>query len=401
MKKMLFGFLSLSLALVLLCSCSFVIVGDEGVTGDVKTDTETQEIVSDENVSTEDDKQNEAGSEDKEIQDEPDNKPLTVAEIVSGMGAEMSDGGEYKENAILFADAIMQANTLLVAEYTGGEDPDYYSFLENAEIESYEIYPFTFSEETIAETESATDSYYNSYDCYFVDFTVTRGDGEYFTDGSNVYLMAFGQDPIAGGILSEFVPYEMAMGKIFTVWKGDLEYDTYFIREFLSLYRGELFEGKNYPSEFDFSDSVHLITHLMARSGKYRNYPPYSLEEINEFIAHSFEGNTGLVFENEREIENWTVGASYAVTDEDREQGRLYGCALAHGGTTAEHHFDKIETEDENIKTVTVTLYADYAHFAKSKQVVLTIEQKAQELPRMLSLLVVKDESRSIAYVSV
>ena len=402
MKKLFVSFLSVVLASFLLCSCSFVIVGNESVTGDVRTDIDkTREIPLQDGTPAFDDNVTEQASDGEEIVDEPENKPVTTEEIVSNMGAEMTDGGEYKENASLFADAVMQANTRLVAEYTGGEDPNYYSFLENVEIESFKIYPFSFSQEKIERTEKETDTYYNTYDCYLVDFNVTRGDGEYFTDGSNIYLMAFGQDPLAGGILSEFVPHTMAMERIFTSWKNELEYDTYFVREFLSLYRGELFEGKNYPSEFDFSDSVHLVTHLMARSGKYRDYPPYSLEEINAFLADSFEGNKGLELENEREIENWTVGASYAVTDEDRENGRLYGCSLAHGGTTAEHHFDKIETDDENIKTFSVTLYADYAHFAKSKEIVLTLEQAEGKLPEMLSLLVTRDTKRNVAYVSV
>ncbi len=399
MKKTLALFLALMILASLLTSCSFVTIQEGTITGDVKQQNDDVLTPDDEQII--DDGTQDEPDEPLEIEEqETETQVLSVPDLVSEIGAVMSEGGEYKDNAYIFAEAVMNDDTVLVAEYVCGS-PDYYSFLENVEIQGFEIFPFEFSREKISQIEENTDSYYNSYDCYFVDFDVVKGDGEYFNEGSNIYLMAFGQDPIAGGILSEFVPYDKAMGRIFTVWKGDLEYETYFVREFISLYRGELFEGKNYPSEFDFTSCVHLVTHLMSRSGIYRDYPPYSLDEINEFLAMSFEGNEGLKFDGDREIENWTIGASYLVTDEDRENGRLYGCALAHGGTTAEHYFDSIETEDENTKIVTVTVYADYAHFAKSKQLVFTIGKNEKGLPKMLFALMQNDTSRPVAYVSV
>lgn len=389
----------LAICLIILCACTKE--QDKTITGDIKQDIENDEVILPENENEEKLPEVEIPSVDKiEIVPEiPEEKDKTAQDFIEEFSCNTTSGGEYKEDAEIFAEAVMTANRDIVAEYTGGFE-EYYKFLDNVKINGFKIYPFDFSQQYIDKVLENTDLYFSNYDMYFVDFDVKSGDGEYFHDGINTYLLAFGQDPLAGGLLSEFVPAEKTLEVSFPNWKKDMEYSTYLIREFLSLYRGELFDGKNYPEDFDFTNSVHLVTHLMARSEKYRPYPPYSMDEINEFISLSFEANQGLSLTQARDFENWMTGASYAVTDEDRENERLYGCSLAHGGTTAEHSFDGVEYDGDNAK-YTVTLYADYAHFAKSKVVTVTLEEKENELPKMTLVTVSNDTSRPVAYVSV
>lgn len=385
--------------LILFCACTKE--KENAITGDVKQDIEKDTVTLPETSG--DEQLPEVDIPEVDVENEEpapsETEPKTVGDYISEFGAYSSSGGEYTEDADIFAEAIKSANKVIVAEYTGGFD-EYYSFLDHIKINSYSIYPFDFSQEQVDKVLENSELYYNHYDYYLVDFDVAVGDGEHFKEGSNLYMMAFGQDPIAGGPLSEFVPAEKALDFIFQSMKKDLGYNYYFIREFLALYRGELFEGKNYPESFDFTDSVHLITHLMTRCSKYREYPPYSMDEINEFISLSFDANQGLNLTEARDFENWMTGASYAVTDEDRENDRLYGCSWGHGGTTAEHSFDSIEYDGENTK-YSLTLYADYAHFAKSKTITVTLEEKEGTLPKMTLLTVESDTGRPIAYVSV
>lgn len=397
-------FAALIFALVLLLTACTK-VPEKTVTGDVKEKTSMPEVVSEDVVS--DDKEDipnvlvpEAKNpvEEQEYQEDP--KLVTPDHLILEIGGIITDGGEYRDEAWDFAEALKTANKMIVAEFTGGF-PEYYSFLESIRIDEYEIVPFRISDEKISEVLSDTNIYFNEYDLYLANFKVSVGDGEYFSHGDNTYLLAFGQEPMAGGILAEFVPFERALDCLFVNWQKDSEYENFFIKEFLSLYRGELYEGKNYPEAFDFKNCVHLVTHLMARSGIYREYPPYSMEEINDFLTSSFDGNAGLSLIDERDFENWMAGAVYSVTDEDRESERLYGCSLAHGGTTAEHTIDKVEYDGDNVKSVYISLYADYSHFIKAKNVILTVENLENGLVKLNLLMIRNDTGMGVAYVSV
>ena len=98
----------------------------------------------------------------------------------------------------------------------------------------------------------------------------------------------------------------------------------------------------------------------MARCGVYSE-PPYSLEEINDFIGMSFDGNRGIAPETRDDFGMWV--SIFA----DEESGRMYGCSYAHGGTSVEHEIVSVE-KDGNYVEITVQIYADYAKFAKAKK---------------------------------
>ena len=167
-----------------------------------------------------------------------------------------------------------------------------------------------------------------------------------------------------------------------------------FVSEFVSLYDG-ITDGRNDPSDFDFMNGrgVHLITHLMARSKVYREYPPYTLEEVNSFIMQSFENNNGIEFDDDRDYDIWINGQNF-------EDDRMYGCSYGHGGTTAKHRIMSVQNEGNSV-TVNVTVYADYSNFAKAKDMVLYFEKLDNGLLKLCGVEQLNNTGRSPAILSV
>lgn len=396
MKKIIYFLLAL--CMIMLCCCSKKEISDnENVKGDSGDITEN---VPGNDEQTDLEKNENSETEKAETNREEQNIPSCVEDVdavIEKLGAVKGNGGEFLADADVFSKYLQMRQFDSVALRTGGKE-EYYDFLSDVEIESYKIYPIEFTNEVI-ESKAEEGFYLAGEDMYLAEYNVTKGDGEYFKDGKNIYLMIFGYDAIAPGVLRAFVPYEQAEEYLYYNVNKYSDYDSYFIREFTALYGNYLSDGKNHPDSFDFNDSVHLITHLMARSGKYNEMPPYTLDEIEEFIKDSFDGNKGLEFNDARDYEKWM--SFYPLPEDETGEGRLYGCAYAHGGTTAEYSVVSEEWENKYTKTVTVQLYSDYSKFAKAKQLVLTFEIIEDELPKLVLVMQNNNTGHETAIVSV
>lgn len=397
MKK--FLFLLLAICTLLMASCK--VADDKVITGDVKDNDDAVELDSTQNENDETDKTDDEKTD--EIQDKTetgaDPSANTIEEVMAKLCLIPGEGGEFEADANSFADAVATANKEKIAEYTQGK-AEYYSFLDDVVINGYDIYPVYVPDEIVAEKDREG-KYFTGSDMYLVDLDVKTGDGEYFKEGHNLYYIALGFDAAAGGLVRAFVPAESAEEHIYYYSVHSADKTQAIIKEFLSLYPNEiygteLYEGKNYPEDFDFSPHVHLVTHLMARNGAYGAEPPYTLDEINEFLSALFYGNEGITPDGE----NWTLGIRYGVTEEDEAEGRIYGCSWGHGGTTVEHSVLDVK-DDGDRKVYTVQLYADYSHFAKSKLIEITFENAENDIPNMVLVYVREDTGNNSAVVSV
>lgn len=383
---------AVALCFLVFCSCSTKRQDD----ADLKNDNaEIQTQTGDETVpEIPEEKQPDEEQKTHAETDEPD-----VEKIMETLGMTAGNGGEFVSDADVFSKCLQMKRLETVAHFTGG-NPEYYDFLNNVEIESYKIYPVEFPSE-VAEQKAQQGIYLAGEDMYLVEYDVTKGDGEYFSDGKNIYLMIFGYDPAAPGSLRAFVPCEQANKHLFFDVNEYSEFENYFIKEFSSLYGGMLSDGKNYPDSFDFNESVHLITHLMARSGKYNEMPPYTLDEIDSFIKECFDGNKGLTFTEYRDYKRWISMYPLPEADIFGEDARFFGCAYAHGGTTVENSIISEEWKNKYTKTVTIQLYADYSKFAKAKQLEYTFEITENELPKLVLVMQNNNTGHEAAVVSV
>lgn len=378
----------LALCVFALCSCSSYKLADtdnsienkDAVTENA-TDSNDKEAP-DTTHAAETEKETETRDEQQKPEEE---KKDDIGTMIESLGATEGNGGDYFSDAELFSKCLQFRAFDIIVQYTGGTE-DCYDFLNDVEIAGFKIYPIEISAE-VTEQKAKEECYLTGEDMYLVEYDVTKGDGVYFKDGKNVYLMIFGIDPIAPGSLKAFVPYEQAENHIFFSIHKYSEYESYFVKEFASLYGSKLSDGKNYPDSFDFNESVHLITHLMARSGKYNEMPPYTLDEIEEFITESFDGNKGLTFTEYRDYERWVSVYPRPEGDILAKGARYFGCAYAHGGTTVENSIISEEWENKYTKTVTMQLYSDYSNFARAKQLVFTFEITDNELPRLVLVM--------------
>ena len=331
---------------------------------------------------------------------QPKQETKSAMDYINEYGGTLTETLLYKQDAERFLSALETGDTEIVAEYTGANAGDC-EFLKSVKIKGHELLGVSFDDERIAQMEEDGRTF-NDLEWYAVNLLCEKdGGNEYFDGETCVYFLGMGQDPLAGGLVSEFVKAEDAFDIIFADYVLESDYMHRFITEFLTELADDLEEGRYYPDTFDFTPHVHLVTHLMAKSGKFRDEPPYTLDEISEFISQSFEGNGGIDISDPRDEEKWLVGNRAWLTDEDKNEGRLYGCAYAHGGSLAEITFDKTDSDGSGIVEVDVTLYADYAHFLKSKQIKLTLECKQNELPKLLLVNVQHSTGRETAVVSV
>ncbi len=394
MKKLLC--ILLAVCVLILVSCK--VADDKVITGDVKDSAGAVEL-----DGTQNEKADEEDVKQEELQDKTEIADESFANTIEEEMAKLcvisGEGGELEEYAYSFADAVATADKERIAEYTQGK-PEYYSFLDDVVINGYDIYPVYVTDEVMAAKDNEG-KFFKGSDMYLVDFDVKTGDGEYFKEGSNIYYLGLGYDAVAGGPVNAFVPVNQAEEHIYYNSGESSDGALVIMREFLSFYPNEiygtrLYDGKNYPEDFDFTPHVHLVTHLMARNGTYGADPPYTLDEINSFLSALFNGNEGITIDGE----SWTLGIRYGVTDEDIAEGRIYGCSWGHGGTTVEHSVLDMQN-DGGRKVYTVQLYADYAHFAKSKLVEITFENAENDIPNMILVNVIEDTGAASAVVSV
>lgn len=344
----------LSFALVLAFVCLGACVAKETET---KDETPKDKVVTDA-PDVKDDKAEDKTPEEKSANEEKtaeETRVETPAEMIARVGAVASEGGTYKDDAVRLCDAIVGGDAEVFAGFADGK-PEYYDFLSAVEISSYTLYPFELTEEKLQELGNQY-QYPAAQDNYFVEFDVASSECEEFTVGKCCYYIGLEMNAMSGNLLSVFVPMEKAEEKIVVSYENN--FTEWFIKEFAALYSG-LDDGRNYADSFDFSGHPHLITHIMARSGKYGD-PPYTKAEINTFIGECFEGNQGL---DNADFANgmWTNSYHYG---ENNDPEKIYGCSWGHGGTSVVYDTKSIETDgDREIRTVDV--YADFARVAKA-----------------------------------
>ena len=295
-----------------------------------------------------------------------------------------------------FADAVKNKNVDAVAEFTGGES-SYYDFLSHINITDYTLYPFTFSQQVIDEM-MANWRYPVASAHYFAEFNVVSSEHEDFPLGKAVFYMGFSDASVMGNKLSLFVPVGDAEKFMFVTSNENAadDYIEYFVREFVSEYCHKLADGRNYPDSFTFNDSVHFITHLMANCGEYAAFPPYTMEEISDFVTRTFDGNDGV---DSTELD-YMVWLNDIVLDEIPVDDRMFGCSLSHGLAIAEHKIVDIKT-DGNSKIYTVEMYADFSHFAPASTVVFYFDVNEGELPKLTMVDLRDNMAREAAVVAV
>ena len=370
----------LAFCMLVLCNCGTAETPDTVKKSDVaETTQETPDTVTDEKP------ENERPAENTEQAPAQTEKQVSLESVMREVGAVEGEGASYFADAEIFSKCLQNRKNDTIANYTGGSE-EYYGFLNDVEIASFSILPIEFPQELIQQ-KAQNGLYLMGEDFYLVEYDVAKADGQYFKEGKNIYLMIFGSDPVAEGSLRAFVPYEKAQENIFYDVNNYSEYDSYFVKEFASLYGNYLSDGKNYPASFDFNNQVHLITHLMARCGRYNENPPFTLDEIEEFITESFDGNKGLTFNEYRDYERWSAGHHFAEEDILKKGARCFGCSYAHGGTTVQHSIVSSEWEGKYTKTVTARLYADYSNFAIAKELVFTFEITQDSLPKLVLVM--------------
>lgn len=357
MKKK-FLYLLVFVCVLFLSSCRVVV--DDYVTGDVKEQGEIQSP----DVVESPEKEAESGAEVTETVEEkrpdasddvPNNE--SFESLLKSFSAVVSDGGEYKADAVRFCEAVVSKDAETFAEFTGGK-AEYYDFLSTVEIASYNLIPFEVSPVTL-EGHIYHGDYPVASDNYLVEFDVISSDCEEFAVGKCTYYAGFEMNPLSGNVLSVFVPAEEADKNMYS-WCV-VPFTETFAKEFASLYpiQSPLYEGRNYADSFDFSKHSHLITHLMAKDAEYE-YPPYTFEEVNSFITERFDGNKGITYD-EINSDIWTPSLYY----DNYEDGRIYGCSYAHGGTSVVSGFPKIVV-DGSRTTLTLDVYADFSKVAKA-----------------------------------
>ena len=379
----------LVLCCVVLVSCSKV--EDDTITGDVK---ENGDVVSaDEKSDDEADEKTLPGSDAKQETVQEAKKEQSIEELAQKLGFVSSDGGMYMQEAVRLCEAVKSGDADTFSEFTMG-DRDYYDFLGKAEISSYTIYPFEFTEEKLQEMNEAY-LYPAAYHYYFAEFDVKSSECDEFKVGKNVYCFGLEMNPVSGNLLSFFVPEDRAENCITISY--DEDYPVYFIEEFSALYpiQSILYDGRNYADSFDFSNHPHLITHLMARSSVYGD-PPYTFDEVNEFITSCFDGNEGLDPVSHG-YTSWTsAGNVYPNADEKR----IYGCSWAHGGTSVVCDIVNVEKDGTSV-VYTTQIYADFSKVAKAYTLVFHFEDTEGELPCLTMVEKREDTGRDAALSSI
>lgn len=373
MKKR-FALLVLVLCMIFVTSC--VYIPEKTLTGDVK-DTENSAVNSDApaDVKTDADISAQAPNpEDVPEKEQNVSQNGTLArKAIADMGAVESDGTEFDADAQRFLEALKNKDMGTVAGFTGGE-AEYYSFLDDIEIAGYEIYPFGFSDEYLTRLGDEG-KYYVITANYLVELDVKESSYDGFEKGKNLYYLGFEFDAGSGINLAAFVPAQKAPDCMFYEFTND--YTEYFIGEFSAQYLSRLTDGKNFPDSFDFSRDSHLITHLMARSGRYDDYPPYSLRQINDFISESFDGNDGM-FPYEIDNDMWL----YRMDSDKNDPDKIYGCSYGHGGDSVEHDIVSVESYGEE-KIYTVVIYADYSRFARAMTLIYHFDAERGDIPEL------------------
>ena len=333
---------------------------------------------------------------------EPSDEDSAAVKLVETLGY-LKEDGRYIEDARAFAKAVAESNAEMISAYTGGV-ADNYSFLKEIEISDYSVYPFEFNDEMTAEQLTYGKAICVE-DCYMVSFTVAESNNEDYPVGEVVRFMGFVSDPVTECRLVAFVAPEFIEEAAFKTLNTDFTDEAAI--EFSSLYAPRLSDGEYNPGEFDLTESVHLITHLMDKRRVGGSESRYTLDEVNAFIYEAFNTNPGLGTDIEKLSDSWTVSIESdnletdEISDETESVSRqdivyLSGCGTECEKLVPEYIMEK--TEGENSVEYTISLFADYSHFAVSKRLVLTFETVPGSVPRLVSVKQFDSTGKAVAY---
>ena len=388
MKKIFGLCVCLTLCALCFCSCNFVSTDDNAVTGDVRQ--EIDQIQSTENENVNDDT--------TDIQQEIRENVTDTDDIIKSLGGNsVLRGGDSAESAQSFCEAVVTADSQKIADFTNG-NPSYYEFLSDINIKYYSLYPFVLGESARKYAEE-NGLYIGATDMYIAEFDVENADGEYFHDGKNFYYLEFSfSDFEFDESVTAFVPYDLATKVMYG--KMDMDFTDRFVSETISLMdnQNNIQDGKNNADSFSFDSysAVHYITHLMARSGKYPDTPPYSMDEIDEFVENHFDGHNGVGVNSAESLAKWIYPMLEEQKTEYSNHDRAFGCSYAHGGTVSEYSILQTEEKD-GVLTVDVQLYADFSNFAKAKKLTFLFDKKEDESVTLLGIVQSDNKNRTVA----
>ena len=131
----------------------------------------------------------------------------------------------------------------------------------------------------------------------------------------------------------------------------------------------------------------------MVNCGKYPLSPPYTLDEINDYISCAFDGATEIA-EHIIDYGAWLYSSELPVDD------RMFGCSAAHGLATAEHKIIDIKSEG-NSRIYTVDVYADYSNFAKAHKLIYYFDLYEDSIPKLTMIELRENTYRETAVNSI
>ncbi len=387
MKKTLFTVLTLLVCILTLSSCIARI--DKEITGDIITDIEKIDVIEkapDEDIHT--------PTNDK--QDEEEIEPVKESEIdalgfIQSLGANVrNEENECDEMALSFLQALKDKDTetlsQLVTATEGGVD-----FVKYMNVSEYVMVPFEFSQEIIDERTKDGSCYYEQDSLHFaVSLKIEAIPDDVYTpfeNGESLWYMRVTPYPFTGNYVMAFVKAKEAEENIFCpLYTGEVHcvIDELSVSDVFV----KLEDGKNDACDFDFKPNtcIHPVTHMMVYvTGK---HPPYSLNEINDFLSKAFDNNEGIdsscivSWSTAYEMsENIDYSDSSVFTDYDK---KILGCSYAHGGASLQYSILKDEKNGTE-RTVTVKYYSDFAHFGVSKICVFHFDESG-EYPCLLGI---------------
>ena len=379
---------------------SCVAVVDKEIKGDIVTDIDKIDTVD----KTEDDVQIQ-----EDLTEEKEQEPKRNVEahrLNQSLGA--SDNNDEDENgglALAFVQALVKKDTdalaSLVMANEGGVD-----FIKYMNVSEFVIVPFEFPQELIDEKTKDGNCYYEQDSLNYAVTLKIEGIPEDvytpFENGESLWYMKVTPYPFTGNNVLAFVKAEEAEENIFPPIPED---NVHCIIDEISVSDvfEKLEEGKNDACNFDFKPNtcIHPVTHMMAYMRG--DYPPYSLNEINDFLAKVFDNNAGIdascipMWSTSHQMsQNIDLSDPAIYSDFDR---KMLGCGYFHGGASLQ--FDIAEDEKNGTeRTVTVKYYSDFAHFGVSKICVYHFDESG-EYPCLLGIELLYDSGVQPALFSI
>ena len=366
----------LTIAAMILCLCfvSCIKKGEE-ITGDKFEDIE--------NITQKDDA---AGNLPVQENEKDDILPKTdaLSEIQKISGTLKFEESLNDDIANEFVLAIKNKDTKALSQFCGGES-EYFDFLNDTQIIEYVILPFEIPKENI-NTEFG---YYVDYASHYVVNLkyISDTNNDLFPKGQGeklFYLQIDEYNPF-GNAVCAFVPFEDAVENVYSKEIDDkaLSFCDMFLQ---SLTLETLKEGRNDAVGFDLTNEVHFITHLVVDFTD--KLPPYSLNEINEFVSKTFDENKGITKEN---IALWASAREYELSLDMSDDSiysdldkKILGCSYAHGGNTVMYDVTD-DKKDGNDREITIVCYSDFAKITKSKKLTFYFD-KSGEYPKLLGV---------------